>query len=138
MQNERGLWIGLNLLGAIVGCGERTGTMSGSVSYNGEPVQTGAIAFMPADGNGPASGSEITNGAYRVTEVQPGPKIVKIEAVKQVQFAQNTADLAEAAKAGTAPESADLIPANAVGNNEQVTVAAGIQTRDFKLAKPKE
>lgn len=138
MCSKHGLWLGLILLGAIVGCGENLGTISGSVSYNGEPVQTGAIAFLPADGNGPASGGEITNGVYRVTDVQPGPKIVKVEAVKQVQFAQNTADLAEAAKAGTVPEAADLIPADAEGNNEKMTVTAGNQTRDFSLSPPKE
>jgi hypothetical protein len=60
-------------LAAILGCGDDTGLdkrypVSGTVKYNGKPVEKGRIDFIPAKpGQGRAAGGDITDGAYSLT-----------------------------------------------------------------------
>jgi len=127
----------------IAGCGGGSGgTVSGAVTYDGQPVGDGTITFLPADGKGPTVGGPIAKGVYLV-DVPPGPKIVQITAVKAVKFAQSSEEMARQAaerKAKGDPtgliESADVIPANAGGNNAAVDIKPGRQTHDFALTKP--
>ena len=68
------------LLLAAAGCGGGDATVSGEVSYEGEPVTAGYITFAPADGKGPTAGGPIKDGKYTVEKVTPGPKVVRVEA----------------------------------------------------------
>lgn len=127
---------------AISGCGGSTASISGDVTYNGEPVGNGYITFLPVDGKGPSSGGEIENGHYVIDNITPGSKQVKIEAVKKVNFAQNSADMAKRAAVNRAfgdgsglIDPADVIPPNAEGNNTTITIAPGQQTHNFQLKK---
>jgi hypothetical protein len=124
------------------GCGGTT-RVTGEVTYDGQPVGDGRISFLPADGKGPPVGASIVGGRYAIENLTPGPKVVKIEAVKKVPFARSSAEMAKMAAANKAKgdgsgliDPADAIPANAVGNNEKVEVTPGEQTRDFHLQKP--
>jgi hypothetical protein len=124
------------------GCGSAV-TVSGEVTYDGKPVEDGRITFLPADGKGPSVGGVVTGGRYTVKNVTPGPKVVKVEAVKQVPFARSSEEMARrAAEARTRGDTsgiidpADLIPPDAVGNNAAVEVGKGKQTLDFHLKKP--
>ena len=139
---------GAALAGCLVvltaGCGGGSGgTVSGAVTYDGQPVGDGTITFLPADGKGQPVGGPIANGRYSVADVPPGPKVVQITAVKAVKFAQSSEEMARQAaerKAKGDPtgliESADVIPANAGGNNASVDIKPGRQTHDFALTKP--
>jgi hypothetical protein len=134
----------LGLLGlATGGCGGGN-AVSGNVTYNGQPVENGAITFLSADGEGPTAGAQITEGFYRVKEIAPGEKIVQIEGFRDVPYAQTSAELQQQAEedAGHAPDPAELqtsiIPADAVGNNATVEVKKGKQTLDFHLKPPAE
>ena len=134
--------ITLILLLAVSGCGGST-AVSGSVSYEGQPVENGSITFIPADGRGPSSGGTITAGRYQVRDVTSGEKIVQIVGLKAVPFARTTAELAqqaeEAAARGQAPAppvQTTQIPEDAEGNNLIVEVKSGIQTLDFHLKHP--
>jgi hypothetical protein len=50
---------------ALLGCdGVRMADISGSVKYDGQPVDDGAIQFAPADGQGPSAGGTIKAGQY--------------------------------------------------------------------------
>lgn len=134
--------VGLSL--SAVGCGDSSlGTVSGTVSYEGTPIEKGSINFLPTDGKGASAGGEIVAGKYEVAEVPPGPKIVEVIAVKDVQYAVSSADMAaraaEAAKRGDNSgliEPADVIPPNAVGNNATHAITAGDQTLDIVITKP--
>jgi hypothetical protein len=124
------------------GCGSAAG-VSGEVTYDGQPVEDGRITFLPADGKGPSVGAPITGGKYTLDGIAPGPKVVKVEAVKRVPFARSSEDMArraaEAKARGDASgiiDPADLIPPDAVGNNAAVEVGRGKQTLDFHLKKP--
>jgi hypothetical protein len=112
------------------------------VTYNGEPVGNGYITFLPADGKGAPGAGLITDGHFAVANLTPGPKVVKIEAVKKVPFARSSAEMAKKAAVNKflgdgsgLIDPADVIPANAEGNNEKVDIQPGKQSRDFHLRK---
>jgi hypothetical protein len=67
---------------ALAGCsGDGTVKISGTVTVDGVLVETGSIAFAPADGKTSVEGAEITNGGYQA-KVPPGAKIVRIRGMK--------------------------------------------------------
>ena len=66
-----GSGLGLLLVACILGCSGRTGPeraiVSGSVTYDGQPVDDGMIRFVPAEGTkAPVSGAVIKAGRYTV------------------------------------------------------------------------
>lgn len=77
----------------VAGCfGDNKVSVSGKVTYGGQPIEQGTIRFAPADGQGPTDGGTIDDGAYQV-EVTPGRKKVHIEGHKQIgEEKQNPAD----------------------------------------------
>jgi hypothetical protein len=77
------LLIAATCFGAV-GCGSGMARVEGKVTFDGEPVNRGMITFEPADGQGTSAGGNVENGQYSVEEVQPGPKLVRISAVKVV------------------------------------------------------
>ena len=84
------------LLGAL-GCGGNLATVTGEVTYDSQPVGDGSITLTPADGKGPVVGGTIAAGKYTVTGVTPGPKIVKVEAYKKVNFASSSEEMMQRA-----------------------------------------
>ena len=78
------------LLGIIVsamvllaGCGgDGRVQVAGTVTLDGESIETGTIAFRPADGQGPTAGALITAGRYTV-RVTPGRMSVEIEGFRE-------------------------------------------------------
>lgn len=74
---------GIALMMCLVGCVRRDGLteIRGTVVYDGQPVQKGAIAFLPVGGSGPTAAGIIADGRYAV-KVAPGPKQVRIEAFR--------------------------------------------------------
>ncbi|MCA9193314.1 MAG: hypothetical protein KDB03_16195 [Planctomycetales bacterium] len=79
---RRNRWIVLGFIACCCGCSGNTATVSGKVTFEGVPVERGAITFFPEDGTGPTAGAPITNGEYLATEVPIGKKTVKINGVK--------------------------------------------------------
>ncbi|PHR92740.1 MAG: hypothetical protein COA78_33295 [Blastopirellula sp.] len=76
------LLVGLLLLQGCSSSDEATTyPVTGTVTFNGEPVSEGSIVFDPADGQGPSAMGGITNGQI-TAQVPPGEKIVRISAVK--------------------------------------------------------
>lgn len=67
------------------GCGgsATVGTVSGTVTFDGQPLADGTIAFNSVDGSSPTAGGKITNGSYSV-EVSKGPQKVIINSAKVV------------------------------------------------------
>ena len=138
------LAVGL-LLAAVMsaGCGPSTASVSGEITYDGKPVGEGYITFTPADGKGKDAGGPISAGRYSVSGLSPGPKVVKVIAVKQVNFASTSEEMmrraSEARKAGNYDglvDPADTIPDNASGNNAQVELHPGDNKYDFHLNQP--
>jgi hypothetical protein len=70
------LWVALPAVAAALGCGDSSGLppryrVSGTVTYNGKPLERGTINFAPADGKGRAAGGTITDGRYSLTTQDP-------------------------------------------------------------------
>ena len=76
---------GLALMACLAGCGRGGGmaSLTGTVSYDGQPVEKGLIAFVPADGKGPTAAAPVTDGKYSV-KVAYGRKVVRIEGYKVI------------------------------------------------------
>jgi hypothetical protein len=74
---------GIALMACLVGCGHGDGLLviSGTVSYDGKPLEKGLINFIPADGKGPTAAAAIADGKYSV-KIAPGKKQVRIEGYK--------------------------------------------------------
>jgi hypothetical protein len=114
------------------------------VSYNGEPVQKGSIAFQSADG-GRSFGADIASGRYNVDLSHPGKHTVLIRGVHERQAPQSTEEAIrqyeEAKAAGKATldhfgQPADYIPEDAEGNSQTIEIQPGAQTVDFALTGP--
>jgi hypothetical protein len=63
----------------LSGCGPTMGTVSGSVTVDGQPVTSGVISFVPADGKGTPVTVDITSGNY-TAQAAAGSKRVQISA----------------------------------------------------------
>jgi hypothetical protein len=82
------VWQTVLLALLVAGCSRSpTRRVSGEVSYQGVPIQDGAIEFIPIEGTGgPSVGAPIQDGAYDVPAAK-GPRaggtyLVKLRAVR--------------------------------------------------------
>ncbi len=74
----------LILFVCFAGCGSDGLTeIAGTVTFNGQPVEKGNIAFLPPDGQGPTAAATIADGKYSL-KIAPGQKKVNIEGYKVV------------------------------------------------------
>ena len=112
-----------------VGCSSDTrhGVVSGSVTLDGQPIKTGIIRFVPADGQTATADAVIADGKFSA-DVPPGEKRVEISAPKVV------------GKRRMMPESPEieiteeLLPARYNVKTElTLAVTAGGQSKDFEL-----
>ena len=125
------------LLVALLGCNSKN-SLTGAVTYDGQPIENGAITFTPADGKGPSAGGAISGGNYQIEDVPPGEKIVQVTAFGEVAVVRTTEELAQAAQSGGGqqPPPAKLVPEDAVGNNARVQITAGQGRLDIQLTPP--
>ena len=135
MRGNRAVIVGLLAAGLVVGCGgSPAGEVSGTVTYDGTPVENGAIAFHPAAGKGPSAGGTVTGGKYAVTNVPAGTAKVRISGVKDAKKKKMYDD----PKAELVQTSAELLPpkySDDKATELRYDVTAGTQTKDFTLAK---
>lgn len=126
----------------LTGCGETATTVSGTVTYNGEPVESGSISFRPVDGAGQSFATRIVDGAYTATDrVSPGMKLVVITGNKKTDPPSSSEEAyrrAEESKNAGRPwidgmEPTDYIAEDAEGNSQEVEIKPGDQTIDFSL-----
>lgn len=87
MRGVRAACVAAVVAGAVVlaGCeaGPPSGEVSGTVSFDGAPVEKGSITFTPADGKGPTAGGTIQGGRYSVAKVPVGASKVSITGDKE-------------------------------------------------------
>ena len=79
MRGKAG-WLLVGCAAALLsGCGAPTATVSGDVTVNGHPLESGIISYAPADGQAPQATAAVQNGKYRLKTV-PGKAWVQISA----------------------------------------------------------
>ena len=125
----------LLLSGVAAGCrgGSGFGNVSGTVAYDGKPVEQGSISFVPVDGKGPTAGGMIANGKYAVEKVPVGAAKVSISGVRVTGTKKLYEDDPESPVVQTATE---LLPPKYNQSSElQYEVKAGPQTKNFDLPR---
>jgi hypothetical protein len=60
------------VIGGVSGCGQRTGTVYGTVTYKGQPLTAGTVSFFGAD-NSVKNAAIGSDGSYRITNAPVGP-----------------------------------------------------------------
>lgn len=108
------------------GCGPAAlPQISGTVKFNGQPVEVGTIAFLPVDGKTSSAETRILKGEYRL-EVPPGQKQVKIIGIRVT--GQRPA-YEGAANSPMIDITEQYIPAN---YNDQTTLTCEIKNSEVK------
>jgi len=127
----------------LSGCGDkydgRVG-VTGSVTLEGAPLDTGTITFEPFDGRGSASGADITNGQYSI-ERKSGLKPGKYRVMITSGDGKTPASEEEAGGPGGANiVSVDRIPPeyNERTQQEVEIKADGANKFDFAIPKARE
>ena len=108
-------------LTGLLGCGGQGSTVSGTVTYNGKPVEKGNISFAPADGKGTPVGGEIKGGRYSVSNVTPG----KCKVLVSSYVAAGSDSMGDAVKNKTTKLPSDAIAPNDEGNGKTHDIGSG-------------
>jgi hypothetical protein len=75
--------LGIVVVLGLVGCGSNgRSTVEGTVTLNGQPIESGAMSFRPLDGKTPTVGCFITAGRFRL-QVPIGSMRVEITAMEK-------------------------------------------------------
>jgi hypothetical protein len=125
------------LLSSLSGCGADTGGrvgVSGTVTFQGVPLESGTIQFAATDGS-QMSGATISAGKYEVPAMQgllPGKYMVRVSAVKEAAAevgAPGDSTIADA-------KNQELIPAEFNVNSTITTEITSQAVNTFDLAIP--
>jgi hypothetical protein len=120
---------------AAYGCSSDSskGAVSGTVTLDGQPLQSGLIRFVPVDGQTPTADAIITDGEFSV-EVPVGEKRVSISAPKIV----GKRPAYQAPNAPMIDIVEELLPARYnVSSELTLNVKGGRQDAEFKLESGK-
>lgn len=115
----------------LAGCSspEGVGTVSGEVTFDGQPLKDGVIRFVPSDGKTPTVSCSIVNGRY-TGEVPLGPKKVEISASKVV----GKRKMYDTPDSPTVDKVAELLPPRYNVQSElSMTVKPGKQEQRYDL-----
>jgi hypothetical protein len=118
---------------AVIGCGAPATTVTGIVTFDGEPIDAANIQFYPANGKGqPAGGTTDDFGRFRLA-VSPGLQRVVISKREVTRFVEDKNDLVD----GGTKIVEELLPARyaAVATTPHTAepVAGQTTTLDFAL-----
>ncbi len=118
----------------LVGCGPsgpKLYPVTGKITFDGEPVSEGNIAFVPTDGSGAAQGGSFKDGVYSV-KVAQGPKRVEI-------YGERKSGKKETQEDGRVVELKESFIPSKYNNNSELTVTIEPEsaTHDFELTGKK-
>jgi hypothetical protein len=76
--------VALTLAVVPAGCnhGPAIGTVTGEVTFDGQPVKDGHVLFSPLDGNGQTGGGSIRDGKLLAEKVPVGKMKVELHGIK--------------------------------------------------------
>jgi len=122
----------------VGGCGQgASSTVTGSVTYNGAPVETGVVSFT-SDDAASSFAADIVSGQYTAKEARPGSYKATVQATSAAAKATTSRESFQQQGQTSAgkQESPNYIPENAEGNGQTVEIKDGDQTLDFALTGP--
>jgi hypothetical protein len=112
----------------VAGCGPALVTIEGTVTWDGAPVETGTISFLPADGKGPTIGGELKDGGYRIKAEKQAALGAKSVAITGIRKTGKMIEAGPPAPAGTMVD--ELLR---VSSTESCEIVAGENKHDFQL-----
>ena len=113
---------------SIAGCGPSMLTVEGTVTWDGTPVETGTISFLPADGKGPSFGGELKDGGYRIQAEKPAALGAKNVSITGIRKTGKMIEAGPPAPAGTMVD--DLLR---ISSTEKCEIVDGENKHDFQL-----
>ncbi len=120
---------------ALVGCNSKSsdlGDVTGTVTYNGEPITEGTLAFVPSTGGKPGTGVINDDGSITMTTYEEGDGLSK--GTGRIMY--NAPEL---------PTPTDLKPGQDIPKHElyglvpkekEITITDGTNTLTIELVKP--
>lgn len=146
LRREPGILVLLVAAATVAGCnrgGLEKATLSGRITFQGQPIQDGSIRFVPVKGTkGPATVGTIRGGSYTATArggVPVGTLRVEVEAYRPLPGAKPyTKEQAEGNRGvveGDYPKTQFLPPKHNTKSTLEVTIepGSGHATKDFEL-----
>src|SRR5262245_18398324 len=111
-----------------------TGSVSGSVNFNGKPIDKGLITFSPSGSKGGTAGGEIGAGRFRVEGLVPATYQVSVSAVPELKIVgPNDPEAKRTLTDAEIRAMIDPLPPDTTGKEQLIEVKGGVQTLDFKL-----
>jgi hypothetical protein len=137
-QLRVGLAVALMSALAATGCGSGgpvMGRVSGTVTYQGKPIEKGTVTFISTDSERPNATGDINGGSYTIQTTEPGDGAVVGD--YKVVISDIDPNLANTALPGAPVKKAkSALPKkylNADTSELTVKVESGSQTKDFDL-----
>jgi hypothetical protein len=122
-------------ISCVVGC-QQNNSLSGTVTYNGEPVQRGSVIFSSADGSSPGFGAKIVEGKYETEKVQLGQHVAIVRGLEEAPPMTREQQLESRKSGNRYGLPVDFIPEDAQGNAQTLDIQGGAQTIDFAITGP--
>lgn len=120
---------------AVAGCG-KSNSLSGAVTYNGEPVHQGSVRFDSSDGSGPGFGAQVVDGKYSTDKVRLGKHRVYVRGLQDAPPMTREQQMDSRKSGNRYGLPVDYIPEDADGNGQTVEIESGANTLDFTLKGP--
>jgi len=123
------------------GCGSKS-SVSGRVTLDGQPVESGFVTFFPVEDKGQSVGTDIVHGEYSIDVLTPGKKRVLVNLTTQTSPAStnatktreevNTERISKSKRKLTGKKTPG---SGLVGNDKIIEVGSGSQRIDIPLEK---
>ena len=123
----------------LLGCsGSSQCTVTGNLSFNGQPVQDGSIRFFPVEGtDGHGAVAKIQNGQYAITSesnLRSGKYVVQITATRKTGRTIKPKEVMPGDSGSPSEEEVQIIPAKYNLKSElRVDLQPGPNSYDQKL-----
>ncbi len=119
---------------AAAGCGDAV-AVSGKVTLDGVPVESGTVTFVPEDtSKGQGAGATITNGEYKIEGVGPPPGSYRVEIKSQKKTGKKVVAGSPAPPGTMVDETVEAIPAKYNAKSElKAVLKSGANPLDFEL-----
>ena len=129
------LLVGFFLLPLVAGCfSSSTGTVSGTVTFNGKPLDKGLITFSPTGNKGGTAGGDVVAGNFKVEQLVPAEYQVSVNAVGELKIVgPNDPEAKRTLSDAEIRALIDPLPPDTTGKEQKLAVKGGPQTLDFKL-----
>jgi hypothetical protein len=117
------------------GCfSDSTGTVTGTVSFNGQPLEQGLITFSPIGNKGGTAGGDILAGKFKVEGLVPAEYQVSVAAVPELKIVgPNDPEAKRTLSDAEIRALIDPLPPDTTGKEQPLQVKGGRQVLDFKL-----